>query len=89
LEKSRQWDRSLLLRAAIEAGISNGVFRDVDVDVDLTVFDIMLIAHGRALKHWHFGPIYTVDEYIRLQTRHVLDSLISDGRRADYSHPLG
>src|SRR5215469_8234467 len=75
------------LRAAIEAGISDGVFREVDVD--LTVFDIMLIAHGWALKHWHFGPIYTVDEYIRLQTRYVLTSLVSDGRRADYSHLLG
>jgi AcrR family transcriptional regulator len=74
------------LHAAIEAGISAGVFRDVDVD--LTVFDIMLIAHGWALKHWHFGPIYTVDEYIRLQIRHVLSSLISEGRRAQYSHLL-
>ena len=74
------------LRAAIEAGISDGVFREVDVD--LTVFDIMLIAHGWALKHWHFGPIYTVDEYIRLQTRYVLTSLVSDGRRADYPHLL-
>src|ERR1700758_2334181 len=52
------------LRAVIEAGIADGVFRDVDVD--LTVFDIMLIAHGWALKHWHFGPIYTAGEYIRL-----------------------
>ena len=74
------------LRAAIEAGISEGLFRDVDVD--LTVFDIMLIAHGWALKHWHFGPIYTVDEYIWLQTRQVLNSLVSDGRRADYPHLL-
>jgi AcrR family transcriptional regulator len=74
------------LRAAIEAGISDGVLREVDVD--LTVFDIMLIAHGWALKHWHFGPIYTVDEYIRLQTRHVLNLLVSDGRRADYAHLL-
>ncbi|MFY2860642.1 TetR/AcrR family transcriptional regulator, partial [Mycobacterium sp. THU-M104] len=39
-------------------------------------FDIVLIAHGWALKHWHFGPIYTVDEYIRLQTRHVLNALL-------------
>jgi AcrR family transcriptional regulator len=74
------------LREAIEAGIADGVFREVDVD--LTVFDIMLIAHGWALKHWHFGPIHTVDEYIRLQTRLVLNSLVSDGRRADYAHLL-
>jgi AcrR family transcriptional regulator len=63
------------LRAVIEAGIESGVFRAVDVD--LTVYDIMLIAHGWALKHWHFGPIYTIDEYIRLQTRHLLDSLLA------------
>ncbi|OBA59241.1 TetR family transcriptional regulator [Mycobacterium sp. 1100029.7] len=62
------------LRATIEAGIAAGVFRDVDVD--LTVYDIMLIAHGWALKHWHFGPIYTVEEYIRRQTRHVLNALV-------------
>jgi hypothetical protein len=62
------------LRAAIEAGIADDVFRDVDVN--LIVFDIMLIAHGWALQRWHFGPLYTVEEYIRLQTRHVLDALV-------------
>lgn len=62
------------LRAAIEAGIADGTFHDTDVD--LVVFDIMLIAHGWALKHWHFGAVYHLDDYIRLQTRHVLNSLI-------------
>ncbi|EFG76603.1 transcriptional regulator, TetR family [Mycobacterium parascrofulaceum ATCC BAA-614] len=74
------------LRAVVEAGMARGAFRDVDVD--LTVFDIMLLAHGWALKHWHFGPLYTRDEYIRLQTRHVLDALVRDDRRADYAHVL-
>ncbi|HZU46545.1 MAG TPA: TetR/AcrR family transcriptional regulator [Mycobacterium sp.] len=72
------------LRSAIEAGIANGVFREVDVD--LVVFDIMLLAHGWALKHWHFGPIYSLDEYIRLQTRHMLNALIPPDRRNDYQH---
>lgn len=74
------------LRAVIEAGIAQGVFRRVDVD--LTVFDIMLLAHGWALKHWHFGPIYSIDQYIALQTRHVLTGLIADDRRAGYAHVL-
>jgi AcrR family transcriptional regulator len=74
------------LRAVIEAGIAQGVFRGVDVD--LTVFDIMLLAHGWALKHWHFGPIYSIDQYIALQTQHVLTGLIADDRRADYAHVL-
>jgi AcrR family transcriptional regulator len=61
------------LRSVIQAGIAAGVFRAADID--LAVFDIMLLAHGWALKHWHFGPNYTLDEYIRLQTRCVLNSL--------------
>lgn len=70
------------LRAVIEAGIADGTFNDIDVD--LAVFDIMLLAHGWALKHWHFGELYTLDEYIRLQTRYVLSPLIPHDRRADY-----
>ena len=74
------------LRAVIEDGIAQGVFRAVDVD--LIVFDIMLLAHGWALKQWHFGTIYSIDQYIALQTRHVLTGLIADDRRADYAHVL-
>jgi AcrR family transcriptional regulator len=71
------------LRAAIEVGIGEGIFRDAEVD--LVVFDIMLLAHGWALKHWHFGPIYSIDQYIRLQTNYVLNSLIRHERRGDYA----
>ncbi|MBS4728506.1 TetR/AcrR family transcriptional regulator [Mycobacterium sp. SM1] len=74
------------LRAAIEAGIAEGIFRDADVD--LVVFNIMLLAQGWALKHWHFGPIYNVDQYIRLQTAIVLHSLIRYERHKDYAHLL-
>ena len=74
------------LRAVIEAGIARGVFRDADAD--LTVLDIVLLAHGWALKRWHFRPAYTVDEYIGLQTRHVLNALILESRRADYAYVL-
>jgi AcrR family transcriptional regulator len=72
------------LRVTINAGITNGTFDDVDVDI--MVFDIMLLAHGWALKHWHFGPLYSLDEYIQLQTRYVLRSLISHDRRGRYAH---
>jgi AcrR family transcriptional regulator len=61
------------LRTVIESGIADGRF--TAVDVDLMVVDIMLLAHGWALKHWHFASNYSTDDYIRLQTRHVLTSL--------------
>ena len=32
-----------------------------DVDADLVVFDLMMLAHGWALKHWHFAPALTID----------------------------
>lgn len=63
------------LCSVIKAGVAAGTFNDVDVD--LMVFDIMLLAHGWALKHWHFAERYTLDEYIRLQTRYALNSLMS------------
>jgi AcrR family transcriptional regulator len=75
------------LRAAVEAGISDGTF--IDVDVDIMAFDIMLLAHGWALKHWHFGALYSLDEYIRLQTRYVLSALICRDHRGRYAHLLG
>lgn len=62
------------LRTVIEAGIAAETF--AEVDVDLMVFDIMLLAHGWALKHWHFGELYSLDDYIGLQTRYALNSLL-------------
>lgn len=45
--------------------------------------------HQFRLKHWHFGSVYAVDEYIALQTRHVLGLLIAHERRAEHAHLLG
>lgn len=74
------------LHTVIEAGIAAGVFRAVDVD--LAVYNVSMLAHGWALKHWHFGPVYSVEDYIRLQTRHLLHALIRDNRRAEYARML-
>ncbi|AKE88929.1 MULTISPECIES: TetR/AcrR family transcriptional regulator [Rhodococcus] len=84
--KELEVESSAPLRAALDAGIDAGVMNPVDVD--LMVFDIMLLAHGWALKHWHFGAIYTLDEYIRLQTRFVLNTLLPAERRDDYAQLL-
>ncbi|MDV2474908.1 TetR/AcrR family transcriptional regulator [Rhodococcus zopfii] len=70
------------LRATLETGIASGEFSPVDVD--LIVFDFMLLAHGWALKHWHFGPLYTLDEYTARQIRFVLNSIIPADRREKY-----
>lgn len=72
------------LRVSIEAGIEAGSINAVDVD--LLVFDAMMLAHGWALKHWHFGSHYTLDSYIRAQTTLLLRSLLTERAQHTYSH---
>ncbi|GAB93044.1 TetR/AcrR family transcriptional regulator [Gordonia rhizosphera] len=62
------------MRDAITAGIEAGLMNDVDVD--LVVFDLMMLAHGWALKHWHFAPEYALDHYISAQLRFALPTLV-------------
>ena len=79
--KELKVETSQPLRDALTAGIDAGVFRDVDVD--LVAFDLLIIAHGWALKHWHFAPAYDVEQYIAAQTDLMLRGLEmpSDVRR--------
>lgn len=52
-------------RAAIVDGIRTGVFREVDAD--LVVHDLLLTAHGWALKHWRLTDWLDRDTYIERQ----------------------
>lgn len=57
----------------IEEGIKKGVFRDVDVD--LTAYNIMMMAHTWVLKNWHFRKRLSLEKYIDLQLLSVLSLL--------------
>lgn len=72
------------LRDAVEAGIAAGVFNPVDVD--LMVYDLVMLAHAWALKHWHFGRLYDLDTYIRKQLRFAFNTLIPVDGREPYRH---
>ena len=50
------------IREVYRAGIATGVFSDVDPR--LIAHNILLTAHGWALKHWHLSRWLTLDEYI-------------------------
>jgi AcrR family transcriptional regulator len=60
-------------RAAIVDGIRTGVFREVDAD--LVVHDLLLTAHGWALKHWRLTDWLDRDTYIERQLDLVLAAL--------------
>ena len=74
------------LREAIEDGIAQGLM--LDVDVDLMVYDMVMLAHAWALKYWHFGRLYTLDVFIRKQLRFAFNNLLVESARETYSHHI-
>lgn len=71
--KALEVETAAPLRDAVVAGVDAGVLQ-VD-DVDLVVFDLVMLAHGWALKHWHFAPRYTLADYTSAQLETILRSL--------------
>jgi AcrR family transcriptional regulator len=61
------------LMHVVNEGIALGEF--AHCDVELAVYDMILIAHGWALKHWLFARTRTVEQYIHQQCRSILRSL--------------
>jgi AcrR family transcriptional regulator len=57
----------------IREGIEQGVFKQVDVD--LMAYNIIMMAHMWILKGWHFRKRLTLDKYIDLQLRTIMDAL--------------
>jgi len=66
-------DVSNIFCEMIKEGITQGVFRKVDVD--LAAFNIIIAAHMWVLKRWHFKKRLTLDKYIDLQLSNILYSL--------------
>ena len=65
------------LASAIRDGIASGEF--TGCDVELVVHDLILRAHGWALKHWLFARNRTGEDYISQQSELVLRSLAATG----------
>jgi AcrR family transcriptional regulator len=77
---------STLRKAAAQA--ADAGLLAAGVDLDLLVFDLMLLAQGWALKSWHFPASYDVARYIAAQTAAVFRSALADDARGLYSHLL-
>ncbi|MFW0785430.1 TetR/AcrR family transcriptional regulator [Gordonia sp. CPCC 206044] len=92
--KELEVETSAPMREAITAGMDTGSIQEVDAD--LAVFDMMMLAHGWALKHWHFAPPagaqragrssapYELDTYIGAQLRFLLPALVVPDRLDEY-----
>ncbi len=64
---------------AIQEAVRSGAF--VELDAELLAYDLVLLAHGWALKSWYFEPQHTFDSYVRGQLRLVLAAAVAPERR--------
>jgi TetR/AcrR family transcriptional regulator, cholesterol catabolism regulator len=74
------------LRQIITAGITAEIFQPVDPD--LVAYNLLLLAHAWALKHWYFRGNLDLDAYTRKQTKLALGGLIAPQRRKRYAAVL-
>jgi AcrR family transcriptional regulator len=66
-------DVSRIFCEIIREGINKGTFRDVDLD--LTAYNIIMMAHMWVLKSWHFKKRLSLEKYIDLQLLNILAML--------------
>jgi AcrR family transcriptional regulator len=70
------------LRAAISRAIEAGLI--VDTDTELLAYDLVLLAHAWALKHWYFQRSMDLEGYVARQSALVLRSVLPPPRRCSY-----
>jgi AcrR family transcriptional regulator len=70
------------LRQVIREGVAAGVV--TTEDPDLVAYNLLLLAHAWALKHWYFEQSLTFDEYVRKQTTLTLSAIIEPRKRRSY-----
>lgn len=72
---------------ALHAAKDQGLIRAVDVSV--FGYDLLMMAHTWALKHWYFKDRTSLDEYINNQVAIALSSCLLPEFRNDYADLLG
>lgn len=84
LIQQRETETNDIIAAAIVACIKVGLIRTINVDV--LTYQIVLVAHGWALKSWYFKSRLTLAEYIRESLDIIMAGVltpIGQRRRAD------
>ncbi|GAB3610085.1 TetR/AcrR family transcriptional regulator [Humibacter ginsengiterrae] len=80
--KQLEVETSQPLRDTIRAGVKQGLL--VADDPDLIAYDLLLLAHSWALKHWYFGQTKTLDSYITAQLSLALRSMLPPAELRKY-----
>lgn len=70
------------LRAVVREAAQAGLL--THVDADLMAYNLLLLAHAWALKHWYFERTLTLDEYVSRQTALALRAILDPRHRRAY-----
>ncbi len=62
------------LREAVRQGVDAGLL--IADDPDLVAYNLLLLAHSWALKHWYFERTMTLDQYIAAQRTLALKAVL-------------
>lgn len=84
--KNLEVETSEPLRATVQDAVAAGRF--VKVDVDLFAYNLLLLAHAWALKHWYFERSLDFPTYVRKQTAVALGAVVAPEYRSQYAHLL-
>jgi len=84
--KQLEVETSEPLRAAIHDGVRAGKL--IADDPDLVAYNLLLLAHAWALKHWYFEQTKTLDAYIGGQVALALRAILAKGREREYGDLL-
>ena len=84
--KRLELETSEPLRDAVRAGVESGALRAADPD--LVAYNLLLLAHAWALKHWYCEKTMTLEHYINAQLALALSAVIAPTHKRKYADLL-
>ena len=84
--KQLEIETSQPLRDTVRLGVAQGKL--VAADPDLVAYNLLLLAHAWALKHWYFERTMTLDDYIASQLSLTLRAIVTRDHEEAYADLL-
>lgn len=74
------------LKDAIQEGLDRGLLAPADARI--LSYDLLLIAHSWALKHWYFAPLLSFEEFVHSQSALMVSMAVHADHRSEYADLL-
>lgn len=84
LIQQRETDTNDIIRSTLVDCMERGIIRDANVDA--LTYQIVLTAHGWALKSWYFKSRLTLEDYIGANLDILLNGILTEAGRQRYPH---